>query len=230
MVIQNQSIRHFLAGVLMLGLVPAGQAASDMYRYYDDEGTMVVDFKVPAEFASRGYEVVNSKGVVTKVVPRELTAEERQVQDAQEKLDARARAEQERLRKWDESLLLRYSTVEDIEAARERALRDLRIRVSILKSNKRSLKQQVESYQEQAADMERRGQEVDVARLTAIENLQQEIETTDRAVVDRQKEIDEVSMAYQQDAKRFEMLLEIVELRRTLLARERESENTDPRR
>lgn len=225
-------IRYVLLCGFLLGVVPAGQSR-ELYRYYNDEGTMVVDFKVPAEYISRGYEVVNSKGVVIKVVPRELTEAEQLEQDAQEKLEARAQAEQERLRKWDESLLLRYSTVEDIEAARERALRDLRIRVSILKSNKRSLKQQVESYQEQAANMERQGQKVDVARLTAIENLQHEIEATDRAIIDRQKEIADVSSAYQKDIERFERLLEIVELRRSLLAQERaarESENTDPRR
>ncbi|MBP6682829.1 MAG: hypothetical protein KA159_05905, partial [Halioglobus sp.] len=121
---------------------------------------------------------------------------------------------------WDESLLLRYSTVADIEAARERALRDLRIRLSILKGNKRSLKQQAENYQAQAADMERSGQKVDVARLGAIENIQKEIETTDRAIDDRAKEIEEVSAAFQQDIERFEMLLEVVELRQTLRARQ----------
>ena len=66
-------------------------------------------------------EVLNDLGVVIKVVPRELTDEEREVHDARELLEEQARAEEERLRKWDESLLLRYSTVEDIEAARERA-------------------------------------------------------------------------------------------------------------
>ena len=33
-------------------------------------------------------------------------------------LEESARAEQQRLQKWDESLLLRYSTIEDIEDAR----------------------------------------------------------------------------------------------------------------
>jgi hypothetical protein len=71
--------------------------------------------------------------------------------------------------------MLRYSTVADIEAARDRALRDLQIRLSILKGNRRSLKQKVENYQAQAADLERRGMQVDVARLRTIEDLQSEI-------------------------------------------------------
>ncbi len=153
---------------------------------------------------------------------RELSEEERQEQDAQRLLEERALAEERRLREWDESLLLRYSTVADIEDARERALRELRIRVNILKSNKRALGQQVENYQAQAADIERRGGEVDIERLQVIEDLQREIAATDRAIADRQREIEEVSAAYQADIERFTQLLEVVELRRKLLAQERQ--------
>jgi DNA repair exonuclease SbcCD ATPase subunit len=194
----------------------------DLYRYYDGEGKMVIDYRVPAEYAGAGYEVLNEDGVVIKVVPRELTEEEKQQRNALEIQQAEAEAEQERLRKWDESLLLRYSTIADIEDMRERSLRDLRIRVSILKSNRRSLKQQVENYQSQAADLERRGQEVDVDRLQAIEELQREIAATDRAIAERQREIQEVSAGYQADIERFAQLLEVVELRRSMLAQDRE--------
>ena len=194
----------------------------DLYRYYDGEGKMVIDYRVPAEYAGAGYEVLNEDGVVIKVVPRELTEEEKQQRNALEIQQAAAEAEQERLRKWDESLLLRYSTIADIEDMRERSLRDLRIRVSILKSNRRSLKQQVENYQSQAADLERRGQEVDVDRLQVIEELQREIAATDRAIAERQREIQEVSAGYQADIERFAQLLEVVELRRSMLAQDRE--------
>jgi hypothetical protein len=112
--------------------------------------------------------------------------------------------------------MLRYSTVADIEAAKERALRDLQIRLSILKGNRRALKQKVENYQAQAADTERAGMTVDVERLRAIETMQNEIRATDRYIADRQQEIEELAGQYQMDIDRFEVLLEVVELRRTL--------------
>ncbi len=178
---------------------------------------MVVDDRIPTEYASRGYEILNEEGVVTKVVPRELTEEELKQRGVEEKMAAAAAAEEERLRKWDESLLLRYSTIEDIEAARERALRELRIRVSILKSNIRSLKQQVENYQAVAADIERSGGTVDLAQLATIDELQSEIWVTERSVVDRQLEVERVQKEFQLDIDRFGKLLELVALRRTLL-------------
>lgn len=220
-------------GATLAATLSSVAQARELYRYYNDEGNLVVNFKVPVEYAGKGYEVINDEGVVIRVVPRDLTEEEKKVQDAQIRLEHLARVEEERLRKWDESLLLRYSSVADIEDARDRALQDLRIRVSILKSNKRSLKQQVENYQSQAADMERRGQKVDVARLNTIETLQADITSTDRSIRDREQEIEQVADAFDMDIERFAMLREMVELRRSLLVQEREAreqQSPDPRR
>lgn len=229
-------IRRYIVKVLALVLplmaadIAFGKGGgANLYRYTNNEGNIVVDYQVPPEYVKKGYEVLSLEGVVLKVVPRELTEEERKIADAQERLEAEARAEEERLREWDETLLRRYSTIEDIEAARERALMDLRIRVSILKGNKRSLKQQVENYQAQAADLERMGKEVDVARLGAIDDLQSEIAATDRAIRDREQEIKDVSAAYDNDIERFGALLELVEFRRAMLVQERQRYD-DPRR
>jgi DNA repair exonuclease SbcCD ATPase subunit len=214
----NQGI---VVPLLVVVLAPPVQAR-DLYRYTNEEGNVVVGYQIPPGYVAGGYEVLNDEGVVIRVVPPALSAEQQAEADARQRREAEARAEEERLRKWDESLLLRYSTVSDIEAARERALRELRIRVSILKSNKRSLKQQVENYQAQAADLERSGQPVDVARLQKIEDLQAEIESTDRSIRDREREIEEVANAYQLDIERFGQLLDVVELRRSMHLREGE--------
>jgi hypothetical protein len=218
---------------VLLATSPAALSVQ-LYRYINDEGSTVIDYQVPPEHVKKGYEVLNDKGVVISVVPRELTEEEQQEADARKRLEQEAMLEQQRLQEWDEALLLRYSTVEDIEAAQERALRDLRIRVSILKSNKRSLKQQVENYQAQAAEMERMGREVDVERLQAIEDLQSEIAISDRAIADREVEIEAVQKAFESDIERFEVLLDMVEFRRNMMAQQRaeQQKNTreDPRR
>jgi vacuolar-type H+-ATPase subunit I/STV1 len=201
---------------LPLLLMHTSATAQELYRYTNASGNTVIDYQVPAEYMDGGYEVLNTDGVVLRVIPRELTDEERAAWTDQERRDAQVEAERERLRKWDESLLLRYSSVADIEDAQSRALRDLRIRLNILKGNKRSLKHQVENYQVQAADLERAGTRVSPELLSAIEALQDQIELADRAIADRNREISEVSESYQFDIERFEQLQEIVELRRNL--------------
>ncbi|HKK23366.1 MAG TPA: hypothetical protein VJ947_06730, partial [Pseudohaliea sp.] len=194
-----------------------------MYRYTNDEGVAVVAYQVPPEHVARGYEVLNEKGVTIDVVPRSLSQEERASMNTEERLAREAEEERERLQEWDRSLLLRYSAVEDIEAARDRALRDLRIRVSILKGKQRSLRQQVENYQAQAADQERRGQSVDEAHLAAIEDLRREMARAERSLIEREREISDVVASYERDIERFRTLLEVVELRKAMVR----SDSTD---
>lgn len=194
--------------------LPLLAESREMYRYVNQEGSRVVGYQVPPEQVALGYEVLNDQGVLIDVVPPVLDDEARASLSAQQRRDSAAEDERKRLQRWDESLLLRYSTLEDIEAARDRSLRDLRIRVNILKGKQRSLKQQVENYQADAADQERRGARVDDLHLKAVSQLQGEITVTERSISDRQQEIAEVEADYQQDIERFATLLEIVEMRR----------------
>ncbi len=190
--------------------------AREIYRYINAEGNRVLGYQVPPEQVALGYEVLSESGVLIGVVPPQLDEDTRSSADAERLRESELEAEQSRLRRWDESLLLRYSTTDDIEAARDRALRDLRIRVNILKGEQRSLKQQVENHQADAADAERRGATVDESRLKMIRSLQSDIASTERSIAERQREIAEVEEDYRRDIERFETLLELVEMRRSL--------------
>lgn len=211
--------------VILFCLAPAVEA-KQLYRYRNADGVVVVGYQVPVDAVAGGYEVLNNDGMVVKVVPRELTPEERKQKDAELKREQEAKAEQERLRQWDESLLLRYSTEADIEDARRRALGELQIRMSILRSNRRALKQRVENYQAQAADMERAGKSVDVERLRAIETLQDEITATERDITEREEEIEKLEQAFDADVERFNMLRDVVELRKSLSAKSAKTTGT----
>lgn len=218
----DKALLHLSAALaigLALGLLlVAPVQAQQMYRYINSDGNKVIGYQVPPELIANGYEVLSPTGAVVSVVPRQLDDAELSDMDSQARRQREEIAEQERLRKWDESLLLRYSSIEDIEAARERALRELRIRVSILNGKLRSLKQQVENYQSIAADMERIGNDVDQDHLVAIADLRSEIESTERALVDRRQEIATVDESYDRDVARFATLLDIVKFRRGMTA------------
>jgi chromosome segregation ATPase len=222
MMFRANHLRRPVIWAILLCLAPAVEA-KQLYRYRNADGVVVVGYQVPVDAVAGGYEVLNKDGMVVKVVPRELTPEERKEKDAETRRAEEARAEQERLREWDESLLLRYSTVADIEDARHRALGELQIRMSILRGNRRALKQRVENYQAQAADLERAGKSVDVERLRTIESLQDEIEATERDITERQREIEALERSYEADIERFNMLRDVVELRQSLSTKSNKS-------
>lgn len=208
--------RTKIAAILGLTLFASGAFADELFRYKNADGSTVVNWQIPPEAATRGYEVINEHGVVLRVVPPVLTEEQRANLNSEE-LAERERIEQAELRrKRDESLLLRYSSVEDIEAARDRSLRELKVRLSILNSNKRTQRQRVENHQASIAAAEREGREPNALDLEAIENLKREIANTERSIADRQAEVARVNARYQSDIDRFRELQEVVELRRAL--------------
>ena len=198
-------------------LLMSKYAFSDtLYRYENDAGGTVVDWHVPAEFAGRGYEVLNSQGQVIEVVPRQLSEDELQNKDLVERLKQDAEEERARLAEWDKFLLLRYSSVEDIDAARERGLRELRIRLSILASNQRVSRSRLEALLARVADTQRRGDVPLQQDVDAIAALRADIATTSRAIEEREVQALEVTRDYGKDRARFEQLQDVVLLRRSL--------------
>lgn len=202
---------------LVLALVSCSIATADnLYRYKNNEGGTVVDWHVPAKFAGRGYEVLNSQGEVIEVVPRQLSSSELNDKDLVERLKRGAEAERARLAEWDRFLLLRYSTVEDIDAARDRALRELKIRLSILASNQRVARGRLETALSRLADVERRGEIAPEQDLAAIDTLRSEIASLGRSIEEREGQVSAVTEDYNRDRDRFAQLQDVVVLRRSL--------------
>ena len=201
----------------VLALVSCSIATADnLYRYKNNEGGTVVDWHVPAKFAGRGYEVLNSQGEVIEVVPRQLSSSELNDKDLVERLKRGAEAERARLAEWDRFLLLRYSTVEDIDAARDRALRELKIRLSILASNQRVARGRLETALSRLADVERRGETAPDQDLAAVDNLRSEIASLGRSIEEREGQVSAVTEEYTRDRDRFVQLQDVVVLRRSL--------------
>ena len=202
---------------VLLAIISCSAAFADnLYRYKNNEGGTVVDWHVPAKFAGRGYEVLSPLGEVIKVVPRQLSDSELNDKDLVERLKRGAEAERARLAEWDRFLLLRYSTVEDIDAARDRALRELKIRLSILASNQRVARGRLETALSRLADFERRGEDALPQDLEAVEILRSEIAAAGRSIEEREGQVAAVTEDYARDRNRFAQLQDVVLLRRSL--------------
>ena len=214
--VHNQ-IKHYLpwliAGVL-LSICSSLYAAGELYRYFNEKGVQVIDDKIPPQFVPNGYDIINRDGTLIKRIPRQLSEEELRLRNT---VESRARLREEeakRMQAWDESLMRRYSDIEDIEAAQLRAVRDLQIRISILKSNLVTIKSQIERDQKAAADIERRGANVPEEMVKNIDVMRLEIEDTEQSIAARREEIAAVKASFQRDIERFKTLLDRVEMRR----------------
>jgi chromosome segregation ATPase len=182
--------------VLSVFFVSVQAATKIVYRYKNNEGVTVMDNKIPAEFASKGYEILSTTGKVIKVVPPSLTKEEAEKQKA-EKI-----AREERL-KADIELKRSYSSITDIDAAKERNLQSLKANIAILKSTLESTKQERMSETGRAASLERSGRKINKEMLAKIDGLQKKESDMAQQIEQREKELKAISDKFDADKERF---------------------------
>lgn len=202
--LRHSPLRRSLSSLLLTVLVSgAAQADKVLYRYLDDEGRVVLNDTLPASAAGRGYEIIRPDGRLVESIDPALPEEEMEAE--------RLRQEEEAAqRRWDESLLLRYSSVADIEDAKKRALGDIQVRISILKGNLNYLKTQVEREESRAAELERRNQEVSQAQKDTIATLKSQIADVEDLIAIREREKSQTETRFDRDIERFSVLLKAI--------------------
>lgn len=208
----TSAIRSTLAGCLLAWTAAAGAADATapqgelFYRYENAEGVTVIDDHVPPKFAHKGYQVLNAAGRVVEVVPRALTDAELRDSSSAAVQERLRQEEMVRQRRYDEMLLTRYSSVDDIEAAKLRRVNEIKVRVNLEKGNIASLKQQLETRQEEAASLERSGETVPAEYGRNIESLRGEIAKSEGQIERLEVERTTTEMRFMMDIERFRIL------------------------
>ncbi|MFI2811194.1 MULTISPECIES: hypothetical protein [Microbulbifer] len=173
-------------------LAIAKQDGQVLYRYTDENGVQVIDDLVPPRYVAGGYEIITPSGRVLKEVPPELTGAAL--------AEKKRRLERE---KTDRELLKRYSSVADIESARDRKLAIVQQDMAIMRSNIASLGSQIEREEDEAARIQRNGGEVRPERLQRIEDLRTEIEVLEERMALRRKEEKRINAEFDRAAGRY---------------------------
>ena len=183
-------------GLVLQGLSFGAQAAPggavELYRYVNDKGVVVLDRQgVPPQYIGKGYQVLNDQGRVIRTVPPAPTAEELRQRKA-----AQAQASS------DAQLLRLYSSLEDVDRARERRLAELDGLSSVARGNL-----QQANLQGQAANQERAGRPVAQALVDQLDDLKQEEKRLQGEIGRFQKAREEAERTYAADRARLSQLL-----------------------
>lgn len=200
-----------LLGLLAIGLAGGVQAAKptkpvsgstsgqdvELYRYVDDKGVTVIDrLGVPPQYVGKGYQVLNEQGRVIREVPPAPTPEELKLQKA-----AAARASS------DAQLLRLYTSVDDVDRARERKLAELDGLSSVAKANLQSLKTQQANLQSQAADQERAGRQVAAPLVDQLNNVKDDEQRLEGEIARYQQLRAQANASFDADRTRLAQLL-----------------------
>ncbi|NRB37281.1 MAG: hypothetical protein HRU20_02300 [Pseudomonadales bacterium] len=199
-------MRWFLSAVLILSSPLWAAASGEYYRYINDSGILVIDNDLPVKYASKGYDVINKHGRVIRHVDAQVTGDALLAAKAAQKRLAKEDNLRQAQEQYDMSLLRRYSFVTDIEAEKKRKIREMEISVSILKGNLNSVRSELESEYEKAAQVERTGRAPSKSQVSRIANLEKKITTTEDMLNKRRAARDITSLEYQRSIERFKEL------------------------
>ena len=208
--------RKYFPTAILLSACVGSVMAAELYRYQNEDGITVVDWAIPAAYVSSGYEVLNESGQVVQVVPATKTDTELERDAAAARAQEAEAAAQAAQLERDTFLLRRYSTIQDIEAARDRSLRELDIRIAILSSQRDTLSQQLARHQAALDTTGSSGEAASQYEEETVAALQAEIQSLDEATEGRQQQSAALAEAYSRDIARFAELEEIVALRRQM--------------
>jgi hypothetical protein len=122
---------RILASLLCLVTLSAGAAT---YRWVDKDGRVHYSDTMPPQQAGMGHKELDKQGRVVKDVERKRTAEEQRRAD-----EARARAEAEKQKELDQArrdraLLTSYTSEEEIDLVRDRALELEKLQIDSLQA------------------------------------------------------------------------------------------------
>lgn len=192
--IPTVSLSRALLPLALAGLLASGLAhgQTQLYRYTNEDGVQVMNSRIPPRYVKNGYEIVTPSGEVLEVVAPALTEEE---------IAARARRKEQEER--DARLRRRYTSLADIEAAKERKVNEFTASISILNGNANNIANQITDVQARAADIERNGRQVPQVIIDNLEALENELKETQRMIRLREEDREAVEARFDRDIARF---------------------------
>lgn len=172
--------------------------AQSLYRYKDSNGVTVLNNSIPAEYSTRGYEIIDGRTgtVVQKVAPVVIDASGTQVFQSPD----------------DKILLASYSSVEEIQEHLERKLAKLNAEVANIQTDIRVLAIELERREQEMQRLKDREREIPDELTAHIATLKGSLAGLEGALQRREGDIQKTTQEYEAKARRFEVLKSADEL------------------
>ncbi len=193
--------------LISLSLISGNALAGNFVYRFKVDGRTVIKDQVPPEYVPLGYDVLDKQGRVIKTVraaPTEAELAEIKAQEAAKKAREDAIKKQ---RDKDLNLKRLYSNTDDIERARKRKLDEINLVIVELKRRIINVEQRLDKTQLQAANYERKGEEVPADLRIEVANMQNTIRESEKGITEQQKALLQANQEFDALRARFRVLL-----------------------
>lgn len=192
--------------LMILSGLASTSFASQLYRYKNENGVLVLTQTLPAQYADKGYDILNSKGRVIRTIPPALTPEEIAARDAALELERLRLLEKQKQDAIDEELKQLYSQPNDAVRVLNRRILDIQSVIEVKRSKIKSLENQILDEEAHAAQRQRKGFSVTESSLEKLVTLKKDIEITHADIDALFNELNKVLQEFDKKIKRLEVI------------------------
>lgn len=191
-------------GVLLVS--QAGLAAGSLKKWKDKDGQWHFGDVIPPEYSQQAHEELNVQGRTVEVQKRAKT----EAEIAEEKRLAAVEEEKQRMAeekaRHDRILLDTFSSVDDMEMARDGKVAAINTRISLAEKRIEKLQKDLDQRMETAAAQERSGKSPNQELKQDIDELHRQIKNQDEFIKTQNDEKEGVMASYAQDIERYKEL------------------------
>lgn len=179
--------------------------AQQRYRWVDDTGVTRISDRIPASATDKRIEVLNSRGMVVKVIEpkREPTAEELAAAAAERAAAEQAKLDQEAQMRRDRMLLGTYTTVDDLVRSRDARVSALESQISVSRAALDAHAGHLADLEAQAAQHTDAGREVPAALAKRLAETREKYDAMHDFVTKRESEQKAIRAQFDADIARF---------------------------
>ena len=182
----------------------AGSTHAALYKWVDEHGEVHYSDKVPPEAVNKGNVELNKQAIPIKKTEPALTPEQLKARAAEDERQRQTAKQQEEVNRRDRALLASYTSENEIDLARARAMQTIE---NVLQSTQAYMAQLVKRREGLLAKKASAGEKVPVNVERELEMLNGEIERQGDLVAQKKREAATVTAKYDKDKQRWHELV-----------------------
>lgn len=177
--------------------------AGKLYKWVDDKGVTHYSESMPAEQKDRSSTELDGRGRVLKQNAAAPTPEQIRTREEEKLRRKSEERELEQQRRRDNALLNTYTTADEIEDARKRAILAANQARQVVETRVRSSKSRVDALRKQLEQATRGGKAAPQALAEDVEEAERDLGRLERELAQKDAEIARIEQRYSEDRTRF---------------------------
>jgi hypothetical protein len=175
--------------------------AAPTVKCQDDKGVWHYGDTSPEECAKSATQVISKQGIPGKTTERELTPAEIKVREDEKRKKEKEKQKELEVERFNRSLLVTYSNVQEIDIARDKALQQAEDTIRGIQQKISDTQAQQISLQKEAATY--KGKPLPAELKTSIDDADKDLLNNQQLAVSKRKELDSIRARFEEQKRTY---------------------------